>query len=116
MNRGTNRSASRRARLTTRGLIWRSRPTSCQAWLRVSNIFGGVLGIVISLSMMVAGHGDAPAGAGTPEPRRRRRDRRSASLRLGVDEHRQAEQQAIDGEGNQRFGLEPAHQEAYGEE
>ena len=29
------------ARLTTRGLIWRSSPTSFQAWLRVSNILDG---------------------------------------------------------------------------
>ena len=45
MKSGTRTSTSTRARLTTRGLIWRSRPTSFQAWLRVSNIFGGVLGI-----------------------------------------------------------------------
>src|ERR1700720_641604 len=49
-NRGSSTSPSRRARLTARGLIWRSRPTSCQAWLRVSNIFGGVLGIGMSLA------------------------------------------------------------------
>src|SRR5947208_2483947 len=47
MNNGTSTSASSRARFTTRGLIWRSRPTSFHAWLRVSNILceirGGVL-------------------------------------------------------------------------
>ena len=44
-NSGTSSATSRRARLTARRSSWRMRPTSRQAWLRVSNIFCGVLGI-----------------------------------------------------------------------
>ncbi len=50
MNSGSSTSASSRARLTTCGLIWRSRPTSCQAWLRVSNIFWGIFGAGIAFT------------------------------------------------------------------
>ena len=64
-NSGSSTSTSSRARLTTRGLICLSSPTSFQAWLRVSNIFGGVLGIGIAHMMAAsrASSGRAPGVA-----------------------------------------------------
>ena len=65
-NSGTSSSASRRARLTTRGMTWRSRPTSRQAWLRVSNSFGGVRGAGTYPNDGVRGRGSASVGAFVP--------------------------------------------------